>query len=53
MRIESLLFKTEALDFVEVEASFKGDDIVSGYSYNWFVSWVACSVKGECGLSWD
>lgn len=53
MGIESLLFKTEALDFVEVEAGFKGYDIVSGYSYYWFVGRVVCSVEGQRCLSWD
>ena len=53
MGVESLLFETEALDFVEIKSSFKRDDIVRGNSYHWFVSWVVCSVEGQRCLSWD
>ena len=47
MGVESLLLKAEALYFIEVEASLKRDDIVSGYPRDGPICGVPSCVEGQ------
>ena len=53
MRIQPLLFKAEALYFIEVEASLKRDDVVGCYPCHGPVSGVASCVERQSSLPWN
>ena len=52
MWVQSLFFKAEALDLVEILSRFKRHHIVSRDACNWFVHGVECRVEGEGCFSW-
>lgn len=48
VRVQLLLLKAKALNFVEIRSRFKGNHIVGTNSYDWMIGWVLGCVKGQC-----
>ena len=51
MWIQQLFLKAETLDFVEILASLKGDNIVCADSCHWIICWITGRVKCQSSFS--
>jgi hypothetical protein len=52
-RSQSLFFKTEALNLVEVETCFGWEYIVGGYPRDGNFGWICGLVEGQRSLTWN